>query len=265
MSKEIWKLTEGNSPVLATAVHDGHALREELQPFMALTDEERLREEDPLTGGWTSVAATRVIATQSRFEVDLNRPRERAVYRVPEDAWGLEVWKEPLPEALVQESLRGYDGFYAALERVYARKVAEHGAIVVLDLHSYNHRREGPVGDVADPAQNPQVNLGTGTLLERGPWEKLIARFVRDLSAQDFPGGALDVRENVKFRGGHCARWAHERFPGRVCVLSVEFKKFFMDEWSGRSDPALVDAIGSALRATVPGLLDELKERLSRR
>ena len=32
-------------------------------------------------------------ARRSRFEVDLNRPREEAVYRVPEDCWGLDVWR----------------------------------------------------------------------------------------------------------------------------------------------------------------------------
>jgi hypothetical protein len=41
-------------------------------------------------------------------------------------------------------------------------------------------------------------------------------------------------------------------------VLSLEFKKFFMDEWSGEPDRAQLEAIRQALQSTLPGLLDEL-------
>jgi hypothetical protein len=40
-----------------------------------------------------------MITHRSRFEVDLNRPRREAVYRIPEDAWGLDIWRdEVLPD-----------------------------------------------------------------------------------------------------------------------------------------------------------------------
>jgi hypothetical protein len=37
------------------------------------------------------VAPTHIIVTRSRFEVDLNRPRDKAVYRCAADAWNLDV------------------------------------------------------------------------------------------------------------------------------------------------------------------------------
>ena len=83
MESSFWQFESGDSPILAVASHDGHALREELQGNCALSEEERLREEDPFTGRWTSVAPTRMIALHSRFEVDLNRPRDKAVYLRP--------------------------------------------------------------------------------------------------------------------------------------------------------------------------------------
>jgi N-formylglutamate deformylase len=128
----------------------------------------------------------------------------------------------------------------------------------VLDIHTYNHRRGGPDGKPADPEGNPQVNVGTGTL-NRERWAPVIDRFVSDLTSFEFPGGALDVRENVKFFGGNLARWTHENFPESACVISVEFKKFFMDEWTGEPDPQLVDAIGAALGWTAAGLLQALQ------
>ena len=164
------------------------------------TGEGRLQEEDPRTGEWAEVAPTRLVVHRSRFEVDLNRSRETAVYRRPEDAWGLNLWTHPLTDDLVARSLAEYDAFYAELDRVLAEKARRHGRFVVLDLHSYNHRREGPEGPEAEPAGNPEVNVGTGTM-DREYWAPLVERFIADLRGYDFLGRHLDVRENVKFVG----------------------------------------------------------------
>ena len=90
MSHQIWYTKPGNEPLVATAIHDGHEVRESLLPYLAVSDETRLREEDPYTGLLTSVAKTRLIVKRSRFEVDLNRPKDSAVYRTSDDAWDYE-------------------------------------------------------------------------------------------------------------------------------------------------------------------------------
>lgn len=258
MTDHIWTESIGSGPIIATAIHDGHHVREDLVRRFAISDEDRLREEDPYTGHWTSVAPTRVIGLRSRFEVDLNRPREQAVYRNPEDAWGLTVWSGDLPDEEAEESLAEYDLFYQNLRQVFDAKVLECGQFIVLDIHTYNHRRGGPDAEPADADANPQVNIGTGTM-NRQRWAPVVDRFISDLQSYEFPGGPLDVRENVKFFGGNLARWAHSTFPDNACVLSVEFKKFFMDEWTGEPDPQLVPAIGAALGWTANGLLESLK------
>lgn len=43
--------------------------------------------------------------------LDLNRPREEAVYRTPEDCWGLHVWDSPPPDGIAARSLSEYDAF----------------------------------------------------------------------------------------------------------------------------------------------------------
>ncbi len=258
MVDQIWSMQVGDGPLVATAIHEGHAVREEIEPHLLLTEADRQREEDPYTALWTELAPTRVVGLRSRFEVDLNRPRDQAVYRTAEDAWGLHVWRGALPDEIATRSLAEYDGFYAALHDLYDKLARRHGAFVVYDLHSYNHRRDGPTGEAADPTGNPQVNVGTGTMACRDKFAGIVTRFQHDLRAFDFPGGGLDVRENVKFFGGNHPRWAHELFPESACVIAVEFKKFFMDEWTGEADRKLVDAIGQALAATVPGVLEEL-------
>lgn len=77
---QILMLTEGENSLVAAAIHDGHAIRTDLAPFVALSDEERRREEDPYTGPWTEIAGNRIVATHSRFQVNLKQPAEKAVF-----------------------------------------------------------------------------------------------------------------------------------------------------------------------------------------
>ena len=260
MSQDAWEIVKGNGPLVAVAIHDGHVVRENVRPLLALSDAVRLTEEDPCTASWTTIASTRIIGKRSRFEFDLNRPRDEAVYRHPGDSWGLRVWNTELPQDLVDESWQLYDRFYADVSKALSDLVAQHGRLVVYDLHTYNHRRRGPYADFADADMNPEVNVGTGTM-DRHRWSRVVDCFINELGEHAFLGRKLDARENVKFLGGHFAKRIHHEFAETVCVLSIEFKKFFMDEWTGNVDHEQSQAIRDALAATVPGVLQEL-ERL---
>jgi hypothetical protein len=127
----------------------------------------------------------------------------------------------------------------------------------VFDLHSYNHRRGGADAPPDDPNKNPEINLGTSNM-DRQRWGALVDRFIRDLHGFDFFGRSLDVRENVRFRGGWFSQWIHGTFPDSGCALAIEVKKFFMDEWTGEPEPKVIAAIGKALHSTVAGVLREL-------
>ena len=253
MLEPIVIVDEGDGPIVATAIHDGHALRPDCAARIALDEAARLREEDPFTARIAAVAPTRLVVTRSRFEVDLNRPRDKAVYLRAGDCWDLEVWREPPTPELIERSLAEYDTFYTTLERVLRARERKYGRFVVLDVHSYNHCREG-AGCAADAAANPEVNVGTGSL-DRSRWGSLVERFCRELSGF---GGGLDVRENVKFQGGHMSRWIHATFPTTGCALALELKKTFMDEWTGTLDDAHIARLARAVAATLPGLTESL-------
>ena len=243
-----WTIEDGGGPLVACAVHAGSEVRSEALRHMAIRRRERFVEEDPFTDQLTTVAPTSIVVHRSRFEVDMNRARERAVYRTPGDAWGLTVWRGPLPATVRQRSLRLYDRFYADLSAVLARAGAGGRPFVVLDLHSYNHRRGGPDAPPADPASNPEINVGTGSL-DRERWGGLVDRFMAELRTVEVAGRPLDVRENVRFRGGHLSRWVHAAFPGQACCLAVEVKKFFMDERTGEIDEPVWAGVQEALAA----------------
>ena len=255
----IWKISKGSGPLVATAIHDGHDLRKEVAELMQLNDSTQLQEEDPFTGSWTTIGHTQIVGLRSRFEVDLNRPREKAVYIKPEDAWGLEVWKTEPSEKIIKQSLDQYDAFYSEMFNEFKEMEKQYGCFIIYDLHTYNYRREAPDGPPADPEKNPEVNIGTGTM-DRDKWAPIVDRFISDLRNYNYSPSKLDVRENVKFKGGQFPRWIHQNFPKSACSISIEFKKFFMDEWTGKVDNVQLNQIKSALQSTIPGVLEELKK-----
>ena len=252
-------LGDWSGQLVATAIHTGHDLRPEVADAMILDEQTRFREEDPFTDVIGSRLPARAVVHRSRFEVDLNRARDEAVYRTPADCWDLDVWRDnPLDDAIVAGSQREYDAFYAALsERL--DEVAARGPFVLYDVHSYNHRRDGADGDEAPREENPEVNLGTGSL-QREQWSPVVDAFTESLSGVKTSTGYLDVRENVRFKGANLARWVHERYPETGCALALEFKKTFMDEWTGEPDRERLDELAAALAATADPVLSALRQ-----
>lgn len=58
MEDPVFELERGAGPIVATAIHDGHAVRAEVRTYMKLDDSSRLREEDPYTARWAKLAPT---------------------------------------------------------------------------------------------------------------------------------------------------------------------------------------------------------------
>ena len=253
-----WTLQRSDDRVVATAIHDGHGLRPGIAEAMALDAAARLREEDPYTGQAAAAAPTHVIAGRSRFEVDLNRGEDAAFYRTPEQCWGLAPWRTPPTPELVEGSLRLHRAFYAMMGQLLDDVRDAHGAYVLLDIHSYNHRRDGPGAPPTPQADAPDVNIGTFSM-PRARWAHVLDPLIEAMRGFDFNGRRLDVRENVAFQGrGALTRFVHERHPRHGCAVALEFKKFFMDEWSGEPDPAAL----AAMRGFVAHVADTARSLL---
>jgi hypothetical protein len=255
-----WTIRQGAGPVIATAIHDGHELRPEVGAAMALSAEERLREEDPFTGEAVRDVPTHVIVHRSRFEFDLNRGGDGAVYRTPEQCWGLRLWRQGSPsDDLVARSLAVHAEYYRALSSLLDGMAARHRRFVLIDVHSYNHRRGGP-DDLPEPQERaPDINIGTFSM-PREKWAWLLDPLMERMRGFDFNGRSLDVRENVAFQGkGEHTRFVHERYEGRGCAIAFEFKKFYMDEWSGKPIPAEVEAMRRFVAFTAATAAEFLK------
>lgn len=251
-------LQDGAEAIVCTAIHNGHEMRGELIAKRGISEADQLREEDPFTGLFTEICPNRVIVETSRFEVDLNRSRERAVYMQPQDAWGLPVRSSALSTSEVHTSLQGYDDFYTQIKDYIDALLQKQQRIFVYDVHSYNHHRQGPEAPFDDPAMNPEIILGTNTMpLHHMP----MVEAIRDsFCATAVQGHLLDARINVKFPGGHFSRWLHSTFGERIICVAIEFRKDFMDEWSNTYNAAHLEQLRQALAATFPIIKGYLKE-----
>jgi len=231
-----WDIVVQPGPVMVTAIHAGHTIRPSLRPWLELEAEQRLREEDPLTDYFLPAGDTIFRANRSRFEFDLNRPQETAVTTDPDDTWGLKVWDPAMPQAEKKRSLDLHRRFYEWAGQRIEAMIAEHGRILVLDIHSYNHRRAGPDREPADPGGNPEIDLGA-TTLDESVFGGLLDEISNGLRSCTVAGRTPDVRTNVRWEdGGHFPEWLHANYRDAACVLTLEYKKVFMDEWGREAD-----------------------------
>lgn len=236
---------------MVTAIHAGHTVRPSLRPWLEIAQQERLREEDPLTDFFLPAGDTIFRANRSRFEFDLNRPAEKAMSVDPEDTWGLRIWNHELPQQEIDASLALHRRFYALMAQRVEAMIAEHGRILVLDIHSYNHRRAGADGPADPQADSPDIDLGA-TTLNKGIYGDLLEAFAHGLRSRSVKGRLPDVRVNIRWEdGGNFPEWLHARYGDAACVITLEYKKIFMDEWGQEADILALQDLREGFQAGV--------------
>jgi N-formylglutamate amidohydrolase len=258
LGEKMWKFEKGNEPLVTAAVHSGHSIRAELFENLAISDADRLRAEDLFTERLADICANKIIVNLSRFEIDVNRSRkENPFYLEPEDAWGLKVWKDKQKSETIIRSLQLYDLFYIELRKYCEYLISRFGKFVMFDIHSYNYRTKGPEEQPNDPKQNPEIIVGTSNM-KTAKWESIITVVEKTFQNADYFGRNLDVRRNIRYPGGSVARWIHNNYPQSACVLSLEFKKIFMDEWSGELYIDRFNRLHEILRVSAKAVLKTL-------
>ncbi|MBT7051516.1 MAG: N-formylglutamate amidohydrolase [Desulfobacula sp.] len=233
-------------PFIATAIHAGHHVREELRPLMALDSNQRQFEEDTGTELMIKTLCNAVWALESRSVYDLNRSRELALPLTPERFWGTQVYKtSPTPE-MNQKSLKSYESFYKFMETCIARILDRFGICIIYDIHSYNISRQKEKGIVSPPV----FNLGTA-LLDKSKWKQAISLWLEQLGNISLPGIKTDVAENHVFSGKaeFCRRLCN--MDDRILVLPTEVSKVYMDEKKGIVYPDVIAAVKNGLQNAI--------------
>jgi len=222
-------------PWIATAIHDGGGFKEELKAKTLKSPLQRWYEEDPCTGEMVSAAPIFLKGLDSRFEYDLNRGPENAVYTT---AWGEECWSEALSSEEKERSLKKHYDYYLVLNTIIQKLETEFGKVVLYDMHSYNWKRHD--------RKVPEFNIGT-ELIDQEGWKAEIQNWANLLGQITIPKNVNETAINDVFKGrGYQLRQTTERFSNTL-VLATEISKIYCDELTGEIYQDIVDEVSDQL------------------
>lgn len=222
------------------SMHSGHRVRKEILDILAVSEQDRYREEDPYTDRFIAKLPIRIHALDSRYEYELNRNPYRALYDFDKPQWGEKVWIRKAREDEYQRSLLKHREFHALLEMVGRFLLEQHRHALLFDMHSYCYQRERKQSWQED--KRPEINIGTGAV-NREIFGPAITCFKRNLRRTRILGQALRISENEIFFGGYLSRHLSRIYHDRLLVLAIEYKKIFMNEWTGELFPDILDKL----------------------
>lgn len=231
---------EAYVPYVCGAVHDGHQFRKELWNNCKHTAYERWYEEDPETKNMVISHPIVIAGLDSRFEYDLNRAPETAIY---EDAWGKQLWHKPLSNEMKEKSLQKHFNFYSVVHALISKIEEKFGCCVVYDMHSYNWQRWD--------REVPTWNLGTANV-DNTKYALYIESWRKILEEMPLPNGIKSSSKiNDTFQGnGYFLKYITENFNNTL-VLATEIAKVYCDEIHQVNYPEVVSAVEKYLRTVL--------------
>ena len=237
------------APYICGAVHDGSQFRKSLWEHCLHSTHERWYEEDPCTREMVQSHPVVIAGCDSRFEYDLNRAPETAVY---EDAWGKKLWKSPLPKNEHELSLSKHFAFYNVVDALVKKIERKHGRAIVFDMHSYNWQRWDR--DV------PVWNIGTSQI-DTNRYGSAIEAWKEKLGTMELPNGLKSTTGiNDTFYGkGYFLKYITENFDNTL-VLATEIAKVYCDENTGVIYPEVVRSVEKHLKELIPLQVKEFQQ-----
>ncbi|RKE95413.1 N-formylglutamate amidohydrolase [Ichthyenterobacterium magnum] len=223
------------------AVHDGHQFRKELWDNCIHTEYERWYEEDPETKSMVISHPIVLASMDSRFEYDLNRDPEHAVF---ETAWGKQLWHKPLSNEMKTKSLQKHENFYKVVHALINKLESKFGVCVVYDMHSYNWKRWD--------REVPTWNLGTSNI-DNKRFGDAVESWRQSLGDMQLPNNIKSTSKiNDTFQGnGYFLKYITQNFKNTL-VLATEIAKVYCDEYNQINYPEVVTAVEQELRVRLP-------------
>lgn len=224
-------------PYACGAVHDGHQFRKELWDHCLHSEYDRWFEEDPATKEMIQTHPIVIAGMDSRFEYDLNRSPETAIY---EDAWGKQLWRNPLPHKMKEKSLKKHHNFYKVVNALISKLEEKFGVCIVYDMHSYNWKRW--------TREVPTWNLGTANV-DSDRFGNEIESWRACLEKMPLPNEIKSTSKiNDTFQGnGYFLKYITQNFKNTL-VLATEIAKVYCDELQQIMYPEVVRAVENYLK-----------------
>jgi N-formylglutamate amidohydrolase len=237
-------------PYACAAVHDGHQFRQELWDNCLHSAYDRWYEEDPETKNMVLSHPIVIAGCDSRFEYDLNRTPEEAVF---ETAWGKQLWKNPLSEAEKAKSLEKHANFYKVVDALISKLEEKFGVCIVYDMHSYNWQRWD--------REVPTWNLGTSNI-DNERFGEEVESWRQVLASIKLPHGiAPTAKINDTFQGnGYFLKYITKTFKNTL-VLATEIAKVYCDEYKQINYPEVITAVEQQLKVLLPQHANEFYNR----
>ncbi len=238
-------------PFVCGAVHDGHQFRKSLWDNCLHTEYERWYEEDPCTKQMVHSHPIVIAGCDSRFEYDLNRPPEKAIF---DTAWGKKLWKNPLPIKEKEHSLKKHERFYQVVHALITKLESLHDNVIVYDMHSYNWKRWD--------REVPTWNLGTSNI-DNKRFGGIVEQWRSKLGSIELP---YDIPQtalvNDTFQGnGYFLKYITKNFKDTL-VLATEISKVYCDESTGIIYPEVVKTVEERLKQLIPLQTEEFLAQL---
>lgn len=226
-------------PYVCTAIHAGHNFRDQLSIKTVLSEYERWYEEDPYTDDFISSMPITLVGHDSRFEYDLNRPPENAVY---DTAWGKKVWRKPLTLDEKKRSLTKHTNYYRVVHALVKKLEDEFESCVVYDIHSYNWKRwERDV---------PVFNIGSENINQK-KFNAFVNSWAKELENIELPHDKNTTTINDVFKGnGYQLAYITQNFENTL-VLATEVKKVFCNETTGEPFPSVISALSDQMKTAI--------------
>ena len=233
------------------AVHDGHQFRKSLWENCLHTEYDRWYEEDPCTKEMVQSHPIVIAGCDSRFEYDLNRGPDTAIYT---DAWGKQLWKNPLAEKEKAQSLQKHNSFYEVVHALVNKIESKYGKAIVFDMHSYNWKRWD--------REVPTWNLGTSNI-DNDRFGALAESWRAKLGEIRLPNGIKPTSKiNDTFQGnGYFLKYITQNFQNTL-VLATEIAKIYCDEYTGILYPEVVRSVEEQLKELIPLQLKEFQNSI---
>ena len=233
-------------PYVCGAIHDGHQFRKELWDNCLHSEYDRWYEEDPETKNMVISMPILIAGCDSRFEYDLNRPPEEAVF---ETAWGKQLWKSPLPKDQHERSLEKHKNFYKVTQALIKKIEDKFGICVVYDMHSYNWQRWD--------REVPTWNLGTSNI-DNDRFGEDVELWRQSLSEIELPHNIKSDADinNTFFGNGYFLKYITKTFRNTL-VLATEIAKIYCDETNEVIFPEVVASVEKQLK---PKLLEHAQQ-----
>ncbi|MCB0398069.1 MAG: N-formylglutamate amidohydrolase [Winogradskyella sp.] len=233
-------------PYVCGAVHDGHQFRKDLWDNCLHSEYDRWYEEDPETKNMVISHPILISGCDSRFEYDLNRDPENAVF---DTAWGKQLWKNPLPEKEKTKSLQKHANFYKVVKALISKIEEKFGVCIVYDMHSYNWQRWD--------REVPTWNLGTSNI-DNDRFGEQVESWRQMLSSIELPHNIKQTAKiNDTFQGnGYFLKFITNNFKNTL-VLATEIAKVYCDEYKQVIYPEVVATVEKQLKTLIPKHAEE--------